>query len=39
MAKGRGHVSDMMRYGNTVNEQAVRILMECILVYNLLYTG
>ena len=23
---------DMMRYGDTINEQAVRILLECILV-------
>ena len=23
---------DMMRYGDTVNERAVRILLECILV-------
>ena len=29
---GRGHVWDMMRYGDTVNERAVRILLECILL-------
>ena len=28
----RGHVWDMMRYGDTVNERAVHILLECILV-------
>ena len=27
-----GHAWDMMRYGDTVNERAVRILLECILV-------
>ena len=27
-----GHVWDMTRYGDTVNERAVRILLECILV-------
>ena len=27
-----GHVWDTMRYGDTINEQAVRILLECILV-------
>ena len=27
-----GHAWDMTRYGDTVNEQAVRILLECILV-------
>ena len=27
-----GHVWDMMRYADTVNERAVRILLECILV-------
>ena len=38
MAKGEGmcgkggHVWDMMRYGDTINEQVVRILLECILV-------
>ena len=31
MAKG-GHVWDMMRYRDTINERAVRILLECILV-------
>ena len=30
-----GHVWDMMRYGDTVNKQAVRILLECILVITL----
>ena len=28
----RGHVWDRMRYADTVNERAVRILLECILV-------
>ena len=28
-----GHAWDMMRYGDTVNERAVRILLECILVF------
>ena len=27
-----GHAWDMMRYGDTINERAVRILLECILV-------
>ena len=26
----------MTRYGDTINEQAVRILLECILVHNFL---
>ena len=31
---GGGYAWDMMRYGDTINERAVRILMEeCILVY------
>ena len=29
---GGGHVWDMMRYRDMVNERAVRILLECILV-------
>ena len=29
---GGGHAWDTMRYGDTVNEQVVRILLECILV-------
>ena len=29
-----GHVWDTMRYGDTINEQAVRILLECILVFS-----
>ena len=29
---GGGHVWDTTRYGDTVNERAVRILLECILV-------
>ena len=29
---GGGHAWDMTRYGGTVNERAVRILLECILV-------
>ena len=32
-----GHAWDMMRYGDTVNERAVRILLECILVLNLFH--
>ena len=28
-----GHAWDTMRYGDTVNERAVSILLECILVY------
>ena len=28
-----GHAWDMTRYGETVNERVVRILLECILVY------
>ena len=28
----RGHAWDTMRYGNTINERAVRILLKCILV-------
>ena len=28
----RGHVWDMMRYRDMINEQVVRILLECILV-------
>ena len=27
-----GRVWDMTRYGDTINERAVRILLECILV-------
>ena len=27
-----GHAWDMTRYGDTINERAVRILLECILV-------
>ena len=30
-----GHAWDTTRYGDTVNERAVRILLECILVLNL----
>ena len=29
---GGGHGWDTTRYGDTINEQAVRILLECILV-------
>ena len=32
----RGHAWDMTRYGDTINERAVRILLECILVSNIL---
>ena len=35
VALGGGHVWDMTRYGDTVNELAVRILLECILVVTL----
>ena len=27
-----GHAWDMIRYGDTINERVVRILLECILV-------
>ena len=27
-----GHAWDKMRYGDTINERVVRILLECILV-------
>ena len=27
-----GHAWDMTRYGDTINERVVRILLECILV-------
>ena len=30
---GEGRAWDMTRYGDPVNERAVRILMECILVH------
>ena len=33
---GGGHVWDTTRYGDTVNERAVRILLECILVLSYL---
>ena len=32
VAPGGGHAWDMMRYGDTINEQTVCILLECILV-------
>ena len=32
VAAGGGHVWDTTRYGDTINERAVRILLECILV-------
>ena len=32
VAPGGGHTWDTTRYGDTVNERAVRILLECILV-------
>ena len=32
---GGRHAWDTMRYGDTVNERAVRILLECILVGNI----
>ena len=31
-SQGGGRVWDTTRYGDTVNERAVRILLECILV-------
>ena len=33
-----GHAWDMTRYGDTINERAVRILLECILVQNYIRT-
>ena len=36
---GRGCAWDTMRYGDMVNEQAVRILLECILVHYLFGNG
>ena len=30
---GGGHAWDTTRYGDTINERAVRILLECILVW------
>ena len=36
VAPGGGHVWDTTRYGDTVNERVVRILLECILVVNIL---
>ena len=30
--RGRGHAWDTTTYGDTINERAVRILLECILV-------
>ena len=35
---GRGRAWDTTRYGDTFNERAVRILLECILVINMLLT-
>ena len=32
VAPGGGHAWDTTRYGDTINERAVRILLECILV-------
>ena len=32
-----GHAWDTTRYGNTINERAVRILLECILVLNVTF--
>ena len=31
--QGGAYVADTTRYGDTVNELAVRILLECILVF------
>ena len=36
---GRGRAWDTMRYGDMVNERAVRILLECILVRYLFGNG
>ena len=33
VAPGGGHAWDMTRYGDMINEQAVHILLECILVF------
>ena len=33
VARGGGHAWDTTRYRDTVNERAVRILLECILVF------
>ena len=33
-----GHAWDMTRYGDTINERVVRILLECILVYKCTFT-
>ena len=33
-----GHAWDTTRYGDTVNEQAVRILQECILVKCIIFS-
>ena len=30
----RGHAWDTARYGDTINERAVHIILECILVSN-----
>ena len=33
-----GHAWDTTRYGDTINERAIRILLECILVcHNFVY--
>ena len=32
LLRGGGHAWDTTRYGDTINERAVRILLECILV-------
>ena len=37
VAPGGGHAWDMMRYRETINERAVRILLECILVWFFLH--
>ena len=33
LLQGGGHAWDTTRYGDTVNERAVRILLECILIF------
>ena len=37
VAPGGGHAWDTTRYEDTVHERAVRILLECILVYELFF--
>ena len=39
VARGGGHAWDTMRYGDTVNQRAVCILLECILVLHIYLFG